>query len=128
MSIEYLSLRDALKAASQASPGMLTVVFGALPGCGHCEAMKPIYAELAVEFGCCKVRLLQVDVGREDKPAMDVQLKKAIKQGAPQGYPAFYAWNGSMFKGLRLGSCTKGAMRDWMLSKGLDCSMCPSVL
>ena len=126
MPIELLSLKDARKLTSKSKEGTLTVVFCALPGCGHCEAMKPIFSELATEFGCCKVNLVQVNAGQEGNAAMDKQLKNWIGTGAPNGYPAFYAWNGTQYKGNRLGSCTKAAFRDWMLGKGLDCSMCPT--
>jgi thiol-disulfide isomerase/thioredoxin len=124
MSVQHLELKAARALTSKTPAGTLTVVFLAQDWCGHCSTMKPIYQQLASEFSCCNVKLVQVNAGTEGSTNVARQLKEWIHQGPPPGYPAFYAFNGPQYKDIMLGSCTADAFREWMLGKGLDCSMC----
>jgi hypothetical protein len=122
MSVSVTTVRSSQKKVEGSDDGTLTVLFCALPTCGHCLVMKPIYRELANEFQCCKVNLLEVDFSKEPRNGKDIG--DWLHKPVPNGFPTFYAFNGKQYKAMRQGSSTKDAFRKWMLEQGLDCSMC----
>jgi thiol-disulfide isomerase/thioredoxin len=124
MSVHEVTLKHAFKSIKKSKHGHLSVLFLAQPWCGHCLAMKPVFKQLAIEFQCCTVTMYEVDMSKEGAQATQSIPKSIPGERVPDGFPTFYAFDGSTHKATTRGSSPINAFRNWMLEQGLDCSMC----